>query len=157
MSLYHSFFSFLLIGNILRLVVGILLYDHKVLHDIIIGQVFFSGDFSSLTEADEHRSMMLLETGDGLGLACSTHGVYSLTNLDRYFYVFKLLIECHAPSWVPWEDQVVQEVMVLSTDEGVHVSRSVEYCENSSQAYLGEQELVAVEWWEAKHSFSHVH
>lgn len=97
---------------------------------------------------------MNLETCDGFWLACGSNGVNSLTNLDGDFHILEVLVEGDQHAWVHREDQIVEEIVVVTTDEQVHVCGSVQHGKDTGEADIREEEFVGVHWGEAEHSFS---
>ena len=66
-----------------------------------------------------------------------------------------LLIQGDHHAWIDREGQIVQEVVVLATDEGLHVSASHQHRDQTSQAYVREKELIRVEWIQTKQALKH--
>lgn len=97
---------------------------------------------------------MNLETSDGFRLACSANSVNSLTNFDGDFNILELLVEGDEHSWVHGEDQVIQEVVVLTANEEVHISSSVQHSQDTGKTDIREEELVRVHWRKTEHTFS---
>jgi len=68
---------------------------------------------------------MSLESGNFTGLSSLPNGVNGISNaylgLDR----FKRLVKRDQHAGIHRQGEVIQEVVVLATDEGVHISASV--------------------------------
>ena len=47
--------------------------------------------------------------------------------------------------------------MILSCNEGLHVSASVEHCQQASEGHVREERLIRMEGIQAKKTLAHVH
>ena len=47
--------------------------------------------------------------------------------------------------------------MILSCNEGLHISAGVEHCQEASEGHIREERFVGVEWVQAKETLAHVY
>ena len=150
-------FLFILLIIFLFFIIGIFPDYHKVLHTGIVWKILFSCKFGSFILANENGCFMNLEPSYGFWLTCGSNVINSLSNFHRYLDILKFIIESHEHSWVHGKDEIIQEIMILATDESFHISGSIKNCKDASKADIWEQEFSWVHWWESKHSLAHVH
>lgn len=87
---------------------------------------------------------MRLKTSNCFRFSCLSN------NIDRHAYSnlrsdwLKVFIKSNAHSWVHAENQVIQEVMVVSKQKGLHLSTCVQESHDTCKTDIREQELVRV-------------
>lgn len=106
-------------------VVGVRPQDDKVLENGSLRDELFSGQFSSLALTNKYGSIVGLEPSNLLGLTCLTNSIDG--NTDAYLGLdgLHIFVDSQKHARVDRECEVVEEVMVFSTDEGLHISGGV--------------------------------
>lgn len=135
---------------VLWLVVWILPQDKEVLDYTGLWNVLFCSQFCTLCASNEDWSVMSLETCDLLCLTSLTDCIYCVTYSDLGLNWLQFFIQSDEHAWVDRQSQVVEEVMVLATDESLHISGGHEDCQQTSKTHIREQEFVRVERIQAK-------
>ena len=57
-------------------------------------------------------------------------------------------------SWVHGEHEIVEEVVVLADEEGLHIGAGIQHGEQSREGNIREQELVRMQWIESQQSLN---
>ena len=81
---------------------------------------------------------MRLEPSNLLGLSCCADGVDSHSNTHLGLDGLHVLIDCQEHARVDGQGDIVQEVVVLASNEGLHVSGSVEHSQQTGEGHIGE-------------------
>jgi hypothetical protein len=134
---FLSYFSFLLLFfDFWLFVVWVFAQYDKVLHNLSLAEVFLRGELSSLLLADQDWGVMSLETSDLLGLAGGADGVNCVSNSDLCLDWLEAFIESNQHARVDRKGQVIQEVVVFSDDEGLHISAAVQGGQKTSEGHI---------------------
>jgi len=123
-------------------VVGVRPQDNKVLKDRGLWDELFGGKFGSLPLAYKDRCIMGLETSNLLRSSSLSNCINGDTNTDLGLDRFHVFVDSKQHAGVDGQSQVVQEVVVLASDESFHISSSVEDSEEAGKRNIGEEQLV---------------
>ena len=64
---------------------------------------------------------------------------------------------CDEHARIDRQSEVEQEVMVLSSDECLHIGAGVEHCQQASEGHVREERFIRMEGVQAKKALAHVH
>jgi len=111
------------------IVVWILPQYYKVFENLGIGQILFSIKFCSLSMSHYNWCVVRLEPCDSSWLSSLPYYIDCLTHSHGCFYWFKFLIQSNQHTWIHRKCQVVEEVMMFTTNKGVHVCACIDRCD----------------------------
>ena len=106
-------------------VLGVRPQDHEVLENRGLRDELFSSEFCSFSLTNKDGGVVGLEASDLLGSSCLTDGVYGDTNTNLSLDGLHVFVDGQEHTRVDRKRDVIEEVMVLAGDEGLHVGGSV--------------------------------
>jgi hypothetical protein len=147
--MFHLFFITSTHSHFLKVIFfhifGVRPQDHEVFENWGLRDKLFSSKFCSFPLADKDGSIVGLEASDLLGSTCLTDSVYGDTNTNLSLDRLHVFVDGQEHTRVDRKRDVIKEVMVLASDEGLHVGGSVKDCQQTGKGNIGEKQFVRVQ------------
>ena len=100
---------------------------------------------------------MRLESSNSLWLASLSNSVHGVTDTHLGLDWLKLFVQSDQHARVDRQSQVEEEIVILASDESLHVRRCEENGQKTGEGDIREEEFVRVEWVKTEQTLAHVH